>query len=187
MFPKGEIMKKTFAAGLAAFSLAFTAVAPAHADAREDAQAISEVLAADEILDTTFNLMSDMFIQSIRGAFAQSNVPLSNETADTFANIMIDELAAVLGAEMVDMQTELLLVQFSAEELSDVRAFLETDSGRAFIAGQANMMGEAAVRGEQIAAAAMPSILQNVLTRLEGPEGEHLPETELVRLLSLMQ
>ena len=183
----GRFKMKSLAAGLVSMSFVISGQGAAQEDESEDAKAISEVLAADEILDTTFNLMSDMFIQSIRGAFAQSNVPLSNETADTFANIMIDELAAVLGAEMVDMQTELLLVQFSAEELSDVRAFLETDSGRAFIAGQANMMGEAAVRGEQIAAAAMPSILQNVLSRLEGPEGEHLPEVELVRLLSLMQ
>ena len=180
-------MKRFLVAGVAAVSMAFAGGSAAHADAREDARAISEVLASEEILEVTFSTMSGMFVQSIRGAFAQSGVSLSNETADTFAEIMLDELAAVLGAEMVDMQTELMLVQFSAAELADIRAFLETESGQAFVLGQVAMMTESAARGEQIAAAAMPSVLQNVVSRLRGAEGEHLSEVELSTLLSLMR
>ena len=57
---KGEDMKTFLIAGVAAVSIAFAGGSAAHADAREDARAISEVLASEEILEATFSTMSGL-------------------------------------------------------------------------------------------------------------------------------
>ncbi len=178
-------MKTFLAAGVAVVSMTLAGGNTAFADARDDARVIGEILSGEEVLDAAFSGMSELFMQSIRGSFASAGIGLSNETADVFGDIMLDELKQVLGSELVDLQAELFLLNFSSDELVDIRAFLESESGQAFARRQGVLMQEAGVRGEQIVAAQMPAIMANVRSRLEGAEGSRIPRAERDQLLSI--
>ena len=162
-------------------------VSPANAGAREDAAYIASVLLSDEVMATQVNASGDLMVPFMLKTFADEGVILSDASAKVFTDIFLDEFAKVFGDEMRQVFAKAYLLNLSAEELADTRAFLETDSGKAWASVQPEITTDALALGSQAGRRAGQLVVQPVLNRLEAQEGAVFTEDELAGLKKVLE
>ena len=123
----------------------------AEAGPREDAQAIVEYTVTEEMLEATFEALSELAVGTFQNEAAKAGKLLSEDAARVLGTMMFDEMIPLLTEAMREKMAPAYVHSMSPETLADFRAFLETPSGQEWAAAQATLTREATKVAETIA------------------------------------
>jgi hypothetical protein len=139
---------RTLIVGVVLF--AFAGVS-AEAGPREDAQAIVEYTVTEEILEASFEALSELAVGTFQNEAAKSGKILSEDAARVMGAMMFDEMIPLLTEAMRKEMASAYVYTMSPETLADFRAFLETPSGQEWASAQPQLTREATKIGQDIA------------------------------------
>jgi hypothetical protein len=145
-----------------------------HAGPREDAQAIVDAVITNEMMEASFEALSELIVGNFQNEAVKNGKTLSVDAANVLGDMMFSEMIPLLVEAMRDDMADAYLYTMTPQVLADFRAFLETPSGLEWARAQPDLMRETSKVAETIA---MPLAVQAVeqtnaaIARKEWPAG----------------
>jgi len=142
------------AVALTASTLASASEAPA----REDVERLMELSDADAMMDNTYQQMNTMMKNMAGNLGIQPDEQhLYDEFNDRMTNLLKEEVNwASMKPQMVDIYQR----NFTQQEIDDIIAFYETETGQALLEKMPTVMQESMMVSQQAVQAIMPEIQQ---------------------------
>ncbi|MEO9968313.1 MAG: DUF2059 domain-containing protein [Hyphomonadaceae bacterium] len=160
----------------------------AQADEQADAQAITELLLSDEIVEATFGAVGTLMGDVMIAEFKKNDVDISDDASVLFSKMLLDKMVEQMGPALRGAQQDIYMDNLSGEELRDYLAFLNSSSGQAVAAMQGVLIVEGARRGEIIGQQVAPGLLSEIVLDMRAgriPDGvDRKSYDELVQLLT---
>jgi hypothetical protein len=144
---KGTQMRAViFSLSLMAFAAPLSLATP-----REDSQAIVDITVTDELMGASFEALSDLIVGNFQNEAAKKGKILSEDAAKVLGGMMFSEMTPLLASAMRREMADVYMFTMSPKALADLRAFLETPSGREWAAAQPDLTRETSKVAESIA------------------------------------
>ena len=146
----------------------------AQADEQADAQAVTELLLSDDVVEATFGAFGELMGNVMIAEFKKNGVEIPDEASVLFTRMMLDKMVEQMGAAIRGAQQDIYMENLSSDELRDYLAFLNSSSGQAIVAMQGVLVTEGARRGEIIGQEVAPNLLSQITNDLRAgriPDG----------------
>ncbi|UWQ92898.1 DUF2059 domain-containing protein [Rhodobacteraceae bacterium M382] len=160
---------------------------PVHANSKK---AAAEYIVSQTITRSMFEgaiaAQRPMMIDAVQYQLNAKGVTLTDP--DRFFDLLTEEFLSEFTQSMQEQSASVYLRNFSKQELTDIAAFFQTDSGQAYILAAPKLMSEGARMGQVAGRKAGKNAVKRLATRIED-EGLVVVEDPslLSRLLDALQ